>query len=67
MMRLYLVLDHILCSVGLVHKIDTEGKEVAMDQDLGGKVSWTASGKEGLLEFDLKGKREVKFSLRPWG
>lgn len=26
-MRLYLVLVHILCSIGLVHKIDTEGEK----------------------------------------
>ena len=48
MMRLYLVLDHILCSVGLVHKIDTEGKEVAMDQDHGWKNQLDSFWKRGI-------------------
>lgn len=48
MMRLYLVLVHILCSVGLVHKIDTKGREVAVDQDRGWKSQLDSFWKRGI-------------------
>ena len=66
MMRLYLVLVRILCSVGLVHKIGTKGEKWPWTRTVGRRVSWTASGKEGLLEADLQGNRgKVKSSLWP--